>query len=151
MVPINAYERHVFANEQAIYLLRRAADEMIALIWCLSEWEKKGTYPQQIEVDCIGAVLKKPNDRKLKAWRDHVQVLKALNEIANAFKHSFVYSDITLIGRDEPCVHALGLDYNKLASGTKFHNVSLVWLVKEFNAFYKEGMDWLRAFSERHR
>jgi hypothetical protein len=79
------------------------------------------------------------------------QVLRALNEIANAFKHSFVQSDITVIGRDEPCVQALSLDYNKLASNAKFHSVSLAWLVNEFSAFYKEGMDWLRAFSERHR
>jgi len=151
MLPVNALERHVYANEQAIYLIRRAADEMIALIWCLSEWEMKGTYPEQIEIDCIGAVLKQPNDRQLKPFRDHVQVLKALNEISNAFKHSFVQSDITLIGRDEPCIHALSLDYNKLAADAKFYSVSLALLVKEFNAFYQAGMDWLRAFSERHR
>ncbi len=149
ILPVNAHERHVYAIEHAVYLIRRATDEMIALIWCLSEWEREGTYPQQIDVDSIGDILDTPNDRQLMPWRDHVQVLRALNEISNAFKHSFVQSDITLIGRDEPCVHALSSDYNKLASGAKFHNVSLAWLVKEFNAFYKAGMDWLRAFSLR--
>lgn len=150
-LPTNAHERHVYANEQAIYLIRRAADEMIALIWCLAEWERKDTYPNEIKVDCIGAVLGQPDGRRLEPCRNNVQVLKALNEVANAFKHSFVQSDITLIGRDEPCVHALSLDDNKLASGVKFHNFSLAWLVKEFSTFYKEGIDWLRAFSERHR
>ena len=38
-----------------------------------------------------------------------------------------------------------------MAAGVKFYSVSLVGLVKEFNAFYKEGMDWLRMFSERCR
>jgi len=33
--PTNAIQRHIYTNEQAIYLLRRAADEMISLIWCL--------------------------------------------------------------------------------------------------------------------
>ncbi len=151
VLPVNVLERHVYANEQAVYLLRRAADDMIALIWCLSEWEMKGIYPQRIAVDCIGAVLKQPVERQLPPCRDYTEVLNALNEIANAFKHSFVHSDITLIGRDEPCVHALSLDHNKLVSGAKFHNVSLAWLVKGFSAFYQAGMGWLRAFSERHR
>ena len=122
-----------------------------ALIWCLSEWEAKGAYPQRIKVDSIGDVLGQPSDQQLEPCKDHVQVLKALNEISNAFKHSFVQSDMTLIGRDEPLIHALGLDHNKLAAGTTFHTVSLAWLVKEFNAFYQAGMDWLRAFSGRHR
>jgi hypothetical protein len=148
---INAFERHVYANEQAIYLIRRTADEMIALIWCLSEWEAKETYPEKIKVDCIGALLKQPSDRRLKPCGDYVQVLKALNEISNAFKHSFVQSDISVIGRDEPLIHALSLDRNKLAAGTEFHTVSLAWLAKEFSSFYRAGMGWLRAFSERYR
>lgn len=75
-------------------------------------------------------------------------MLTVVNEVANAFKHSFVQSDINVIGRDEPCVNTLSLDSNKPESGTRFHSVSLVWLAKEFTAFYKEGIDWLRAFSE---
>lgn len=148
---VNALVRHVYANEQAVYLLRRAADDMIALIWCLSEWEIKGVYPQQIAIDCIGTALKRPVERQLPLCREHVEVLKALNEIANAFKHSFVHSDITVIGRDEPRVHALSLDHNKLVSGIRFHDISLAWLVKEFSSFYQAGMNWLRAFSESHR
>src|SRR5438094_578903 len=36
IVPANAFQRHFYAIEQAIYLIRRATDEIIALIWCLS-------------------------------------------------------------------------------------------------------------------
>lgn len=149
--PPNAFERHIYTNEQAIYLLRRAADEMISLIWCLSEWRTKGVYPKEIKIDCIGALLKQSPEQHLKPYNQHINMLTVLNEVANAFKHSFVQSDINVIGRDEPCVNALSLNYNKLESGTKFHSVSLVWLAKEFTAFYKEGIDWLRAFSEAYR
>ncbi len=51
MPPGNVFERHLYANEQAVYLMRRAADEMIAMIWCLSQWEIDKDYPQQIEVE----------------------------------------------------------------------------------------------------
>lgn len=149
--PTNTFQRHIYTNEQAIYLLRRAADEMIALIWCLSEWHTKGGYPNEIKVDCIGALLKQPPEDFLKPCSQHVHMLTLLNEVANAFKHSFVQSDIDVIGRDEPCVNALSLNYNKLASGTQFYGISLVWLAKAFTAFYKECMDWLRAFSEKYR
>jgi hypothetical protein len=151
IVPINAYERHVYANEQAIYMMRRAADELISMIWCLSEFEKRRTYPKQIRIDCIGDLLKLADDQLLNVFRPHRAILQALNEIANAFKHSFINSDITLIGRDEPCVHALALQYNKLESGAKFHNVAMRDIVTGFNAFYQDTMQWLKEFSERNR
>ena len=146
--PTNVFQRHIYANEQAIYLLRRTADEMIALIWCLSEWQTNGVYPMEIEIDCIGDLLKP--DQYLMPCSQHLPMLTLLNEIANAFRHSFVDSDMNVMGRDEPYVYALSLHLNKLASGIKFHGVSLVWLAKAFTDFYKDGMDWLRAFSQRH-
>lgn len=149
--PTNAFQRHTYTNEQAIYLLRRTADEIIALIWCLSEWQTKAVYPQKITIDSIGTLLSQSPDQHLTPFRGHIHMLTVLNEVANAFKHSFVQSDIDVIGRDEPCVHALGLNYNRLSSGIKFHSVSLVWLANAFTVFYKEALDWLRAFSERHR
>lgn len=155
LVPINAYERHVYANEQAIYMIRRAVDELISMICCLNEFEKHHAYPTQIKPDCIGGLLKmvdsqKLNDQLLDVFQPHREILQALNEIANAFKHSFINSDITLVGRDEPCVHALALQYNKLESGAKFHNVAMRQIVIGFNAFYKDTMQWLKEFSERN-
>jgi hypothetical protein len=153
IIPNNALQRHTYANEQAIYLLRRSADEMIALIWCLSTWQTNGIYPTEIKIDCIGTLLwraKKFPEQHLKPCSQHVPLLTVLNEISNAFKHSFVNSDLSIIGRDEPHIYALSLDDNKLVSGTQFHSVSLVWLAKAFTDFYKDGMDWLRAFSEQN-
>jgi hypothetical protein len=150
-IPANAYERHVYANEQAIYMMRRAADELISMISCLSEFENHHTYPTQIKPDCIGGLLMIADDQLLDLFRPHRAILQDLNEIANAFKHSFINSDITLIGRDEPCVHALALQYNKLKSGAKFHNVAMMHIVIGFNAFYQDTIQWLKEFSERNR
>ena len=150
IIPNNALQRHSYANEQAIYLLRRSADEMISLIWCLSEWQTKGNCPEKIKIDSIGALLALSPEQYLRPCSQHIRMLTELNGIANAFKHSFVNSDVNVTGRDEPCVYALSLDRNKLASGIQFHSVSLVWLAKAFTDFYKDGMDWLRAFSEQN-
>lgn len=152
----NPYEQHVFSTEEAIYLMRRATDELISMIWCLNEFEKLREYPKKIEIDSIGALLGRierqssKDSQILEIFEPHRGILKALNEISNAFKHSFINSDITLIGRDEPCIHALALRYNKLESNAEFHNVTLQQIVAEYNSFYKEAMQWLMEFSKRN-
>jgi len=151
LLSVNALQRHVFANEQAIYLIRRATDETISLIWCLSEKEATGKYPEQIKVDCIGAVMAQRPDQRLTPFRRHEVLFQQLNEIANAFKHSFVNSDLTVIGKDEPSVYALSLDRNRLSAGVQFHGVALRSLVAGFNVFYAESIAWLREFSDRNR
>jgi hypothetical protein len=148
-IPPGAYERHVYAYEEAVYHMRRAADELIAMIWSLDEWRSRGVWPSSIAVDCIGAALAPGCVRRIEVCANHAAVLRDLNEIANAFKHSFIHTDLSMFGRDEPCVHALGLEHNKLESDVKFHNVRLAELVGKFSAFYNEGIKWLSDFAER--
>jgi hypothetical protein len=140
---LHAYERHVYANEQAIYLIRRAADELIALIWLLSEWKTSGNYPSRILVDSIGVALRDESKLNLAPISKHNKILKTLNEISNAFKHSFINSDLNIAGAEEPCVHALALDYNHLKNRPEFHNISMKQIALEFSDFYKECVCWL--------
>ena len=148
---IGAYEQHIFSNEEAIYMLRRAADELVSLIWCLSKYEETNNYPTKIKIDCLGAVLSQNAENRLKVFEPHIAIMTILNEIANAFKHSFINSDHSLLGVDEPCIHALALDYNKLASEPIFHNVSLSGVVEKYNEFYISCNSWLKEYSERNR
>lgn len=147
----NAIERHIHANEQAVYMMKRAADELIALTWCLAAWENTGAYPREIKVDCIGAVLYGNNSCAPEYCDAHTLVLKFLNEISNAFKHSFVNSDLNMIGKDEPRVYALALNRNKIESGTELYEILLSYFVEDYSRFYRSGVEWLEAFSERHR
>lgn len=151
ILPTNAYEQHIYSSELAIYLIRRAADELIALMWCLSQWEVLGDYPEDVAVDCIGAAIEKPSDLAFDVVSKHEKVLCELNEIANAFKHSFLQTDITLFGSSEPRVHTLSLSRNKLGADAKFYDVPLKQLIQEFSAFYTDSLGWLGKFSERHR
>ena len=147
----NAFQRHSYANEQAIYLIRRAVDEIISMIWCLSEKTVTGSYPAQIRIDCIGKVLAQTIYQRPEPFKKHGALFLQLNAIATAFKRSFVNSDLMVLGKDEPSVYALSLDHNRLLAGAKLHAISLAVLVGSFNAFYTESMAWLREFSERNR
>lgn len=146
-----AYEQHIFSNEEAIYMLRRAADELVSLIWCLSKYEETNNYPTKIKIDCLGAVLSQNIKNRLVVFESHIEIMTILNEIANAFKHSFINSDLTLLDSDAPCIHALALDYNKLASDPVFHNVSLKIVVEKYNEFFISCNSWLKEYSERNR
>ena len=44
-----AYERHVFSNEEAVYMLRQAADELVSLVWLLSKYEDDRQYPKNVK------------------------------------------------------------------------------------------------------
>ena len=150
-IPVGAFERHVFANEQAIYMMRRAADELVSLIWCLSKYEEYSEYPDKIKVDCLGAVLSQNEQDRNSIYAPHLNLMQQLNHIANAFKHSFINSDHTLMGMQEPRIHALALNYNKLKSIPTFYDVSLSELINIYNLFYKDCVSWLSKYSERNR
>ena len=49
--------RHEYANEQAVYMIRRASDELVSLIWCLSEYEKAQKFPKEIKINRLGAIF----------------------------------------------------------------------------------------------
>jgi len=150
-IPPNAHERHVFSNEEAIYMLRRAADELVSLIWCLSKYEETNQYPTKIKIDCVGSLLAQNEGSQNSIFKPHLEIMTLLNEIANAFKHSFINSAHTLLGENEPCIHALSLNYNKLSSEAVFHNVSLKFVVEKYNDFYNDCNIWLSEYSERNR
>lgn len=119
-MPTIALERHTNANEQALYLMGRAADDMIALTWCLYRWEVTGRYPDEITVDGISAALAHGGNKSLKFWQDHQAFLARLNDVGNAYEHFFVNSDLNLVGGSEPRVHSLSLNRKKPKSGARF-------------------------------
>lgn len=141
------YETYDLANEQAIYLIRKSCDEIISLIWCLDYWKNNNhKYPVEIKCDCIGAVLKQNQEQMLTPIKDNIWILSLINEISNAFKHSFINSDINLFNYKEPFVYALALDYNKRSSKPLFYCVELRSVVLAFNNFYKSCIEHLRSF-----
>lgn len=150
------FERHVFASEQAIYLMRTAADEVIAMLWYLNEYESIGTFSDGIEIDSIGPLLKML-EKKDRIWKlrglleKHAEMLNVLNKVSNALKHSFVQSDITFMGADEPIVFALASGRNSIKAGTSLHRVRLSKLIDDFSHFYRESIGWIEEYGIRHR
>ena len=58
-----AFERHTFAYEQALYLVRKIFDELISMISVLEYFEKNNKYPIEIKYDCIGKVINETKNK----------------------------------------------------------------------------------------
>lgn len=137
---------HRLSADEVVVHLRRAADELIGLLWVLRERATRGDWPPQIEVDSVGTARLRDGSWFLPVLERHDWLLRTLNEIANAHKHSFVDSDFQVVGLREPCVVALALKNNKLERGATPYVVSLNSLVDAFNRFYLAVMMELRNF-----
>lgn len=127
--------------------LRMIIDELIALLYIVEQRKILGDYPTLIEIDSIGALLGKWQDKKnddVKFFIDFKDFLKTVNEITNTYKHSFI-NDHMIFFRQliTPIVYA-----SKNASAknrNKFDNmknkliaVPLKDIVNDFNKMFKE-------------
>lgn len=131
----DGYSVHYFSGEIVAYHLRKACDEIITLSWFLWYAITNGQYPQNIKIDCVGAYLSNGNT-EFRIFDDFRGVLNTLNDIENAYKHSFINSDVTVVGQLEPCLATLALKYNDLKNPPIFSNVSLKQIISEFNNFF---------------
>ena len=138
----DAFE-HLFLSEEIVYWLRKSADDLIAMLHVLEVRETVGVYPTRVEVDSIGGLLARSDIPNFLA--SHLEFLNVLNEISNAAKHSFINSDITLFGRDEPCFFALTLKRNNLSNESKFYSVAVRDVLSRYNEFFLAAQTKLRA------
>lgn len=138
--------RHRFCVDEVVVHLRRAADELIGLLWVLQERANQGSWPRQRLVDSIGSAQAKGGGWRLEILRSHEWLLLlTLNDVANAHMHSFVDSDFQAVGLREPCVVALGLRQNKIENGATPYVVPLDSMIAAFNTFYTDVMAGWRA------
>lgn len=140
---------HTFLSEQIIYCMRKTVDELIGLYYVLDKREATGQYPNRVAPDSIGRLLSQKDVTPL--FGTHEDFLRTLNDISNAYKHSFVNSDLGLIGRDEPGVYALGLKQNNLVNDTSFYTVPLSEVVLKFSNFFVDVVEELRKCKLLHQ
>ncbi|WP_349947323.1 hypothetical protein ABFV83_02220 [Lacrimispora sp. BS-2] len=128
-------------SEELIFHMRRAVDDMISLVWVLEENKKTpGLKMDKLIVKDIGNYLNliKSDTNEFKAFNDHEEFLNLLNDFANSFKHSFVDSDQSRIGLNEPCIFTLYMKGHLVDEDNyKFHGVSQNSLMDSFNSFFK--------------
>ena len=133
---------HLFLQEEIVYWLRQGADELISLVSVLDEWQSNGACPESVDIDCIGALIA---GGRTSRYAQSLEFLDTLNNVSNAYKHSFINAQVTLVGAEEPVVHALGLKRNRLSNDPSFYQVTLASLIAGFNLFFASVTQELKA------
>lgn len=141
----NNFVQYQYAGEEAVAAIRRCADELVTLIWYLTQYDETGQLPEKIKVDMIGSFL--PKSQEL-LNNKHDAFLEELQRLSNAHKHSFAQSDAHIIGADEPCVYLLSYPRNNRTKDCEFVVVPMHQLVDEFNAFLVDCFERVRKLGE---
>lgn len=121
------------ANAHIIHDIRHFIDDVISIIWILNQSE----VVRNVAVDCIGKYLHNNTYTDFNIFTDF---FIKVNDIENAYKHSFPNNMSSLIGRDEPCIFALDAKRNTDFFNPEIIGISLKKLIEEFNRFYKFSM-----------
>lgn len=131
--------------EEIVYWLRKTVDELIALSYLCETHSASGTFVKKIDVDDIGSLLTAKKSTLPTKFEAHRKFLTQLNDISNAYKHSFINSDMNVIGRDEPVLFALRSPHN--AQGKeKFISVPLGEVVRGADAFFQTAKSYLSTW-----
>lgn len=131
--------------EEAMYSIRRMADELLSIRWLLDEQQRTGAYPTKLAVESIDGALRGPE----KLVEGQREFLTFCNGASNAYKHSFLQSDLSLVGADEPCVFARRLPRNDVDKTSEFYSASLNDIVAYFTRFLEDSLAELRAHGLR--
>jgi hypothetical protein len=145
--PMQDILEHQFYAEQVVYWLRKTADELISLAYAISEWKNNKEWPNAIKVDSIAGLKHNPPREVKELFAPYEGFLFTLNEVANAFKHSFINTDMTVVGSEYPVVFALALDRNTLSNKPQFYSVSFSDIVQEFSRLYKPTMKTIQGWA----
>ncbi len=132
--------------EEIAYWLRKSADELIGLSFLCEALLRGERLPTSVDVDCIGTLLGGSHQALLTQYSPHLSHLQSLNDISNAYKHSFINSDLNIMGRDEPVLYALTLQRNDLSKKQSFVGVGLGGTVRHFDAFFQSAKAYIETW-----
>ena len=138
--------------------MKRVVDELIGLGSVLSAYADTGIWPKRVHPDSIGQLLDCEELCSIEPYSGHKDLLVALNDVHNAQKHSFLNSDTTLVGRDEPIASAIHRKGNKIDAPLEVYTLSVKDLAARFESFgaailkvIKELADQARRFEKESK
>lgn len=113
----NTNYNFAFLQEEIIYHLRRAVDDMISIVWMQNQFENEN-FVSKIAIDSIGRYLNHKNT-ELKCFDECTDFLETINDISNSYKHSFYQSVQILISQEEPAFYVYTYKANDTSNGEK--------------------------------
>lgn len=126
------YKRLNKLHEYIIFDLKHFTDEMISTVSII----KGFLIDNNVYISSVGEYLKK-NEKNFNDFDQFLDLFDKLNNLSNAYKHSYANSEFSAIGRDENCFVALYSKFNNFDNQPVPYVISVNYIVEEFNKFYK--------------
>lgn len=123
-------------NEYIAFDLKKFIDEVLATICVI----KNKIDNDKLEISSIGNYLNS-HDNTYNEFDEFLDLFKKLNDIINAYKHSYANTDFFAFGKDENCFTALYSKHNDFSKDLELYCVSVNYIVNEFNKFYKKAFE----------
>lgn len=140
--------KHRNLIEELIYWLRKSTDEMISLVYILDYFSTYKVYPEKIEVESIGKLLKEKS-LCVDFFSSYYDVFKTINDVSNAYKHSFMNTEISNhIGNNEPYFFALSLSNNNLKKTPNFYYVGLTYFLIAYGGFCTSYKQLIQKYND---
>lgn len=130
-------------NEYIAYDLKRIIDEVISTISVIKKKINNG----KLSISSIGEYLNKHNS-SYNEFDEFIDLFTKLNDLINAYKHSYLNTDFSSLGRDENCFTALYSKNNDFSKEPKILCVSVAYIISEFNKFYKKSFDLIDTLTK---
>jgi hypothetical protein len=122
--------------------LKIITDEMISLNCVVEEYKINKQWSKKIEIDCIGRLIEAKNPLLgYDPFYQNQQLLKDINGIGNAVKHSFINTNILWIRHYESrttILYALYQKQNDQNNVPEFIKLEMPKLVQDFNKLISE-------------
>jgi len=135
--------------EEVVYLVRRAADDLVCLWSILKDFSNNGTYSSKIKADCIWALGQDIAEvGATHEFQPDLNWLVAFNDVTNAYKHSFAQRQLQILSAREPMVLAIVWKKNDTKNASDFKQLTLRAVIEGFDAFHQRTEIWFRAWSK---
>ena len=142
------YQASEFLQEEIIYHVKNACDDMISLCYVRGYRAiHSGRTPQIIKVNSVGGYQSEARSGKpdpdmpvsfYKVFAGECCFLDELNDLANACKHSVLNSLLAnRIGTEEPCIIVTSMPYGRLAA-SKDCGMTVKHLVEGVSRVYRD-------------
>ncbi|ELI6454633.1 hypothetical protein RRM46_000831 [Flavobacterium psychrophilum] len=137
--------QEIMYTEQIFYWLRKTSDELISLISILTYFKTQNKYPDKIKISSIGEFLNKENPFD-GSFNEFKYLLKILNDVSNAYKHSFLNSQFEQHHiEDYPIAFAYSHQYNDLTKQPEFYKVNLNDFLNNYDSFLETVKTYLKS------
>ena len=136
-----------FLQEEIIFHIRRAVDDMISNIWMMNEWEN-GRKTVKVEIDSIGRYLSR-NNTQMNCFDANRDFLDMLNLISNSYKHSIYQTVLSPISAKEAGFYIYTYNKNDMRNKEQEYIYYQSDLLEEFQKMFDVYANFVYERSKR--